>query len=32
MAVLADDDVIVKRNAERLGGLGDELGHVNVRA
>lgn len=32
VAVLADDDVIVKRNAERLGGLGDELRHLDIGA
>ena len=31
MPLLADDDVIVNGNAERLGNVGNRLGHLNVR-
>src|SRR5258708_38202875 len=31
MPVLADDDVIVNRNAERSGDVDDRLGHLDVR-
>lgn len=30
MTILADDDVIVDRNAEGFGGLDDRAGHVDV--
>lgn len=30
MAVLADDDVIVHRDAERVGDADDRLGHLDV--
>ena len=30
MAFLADDDVVVHRNAERLGDLDDILGHLDI--
>lgn len=32
MAVLADDDVIMDRDAERLGGVYDHLRHVDIGA
>ena len=32
MSLLADDDVVVHRNAERLRHLDDLLGHLDVRA
>jgi hypothetical protein len=31
MPVLADDDVIVHRHAERSGDVNDRLGHLDVR-
>ena len=30
VAVLADDDVVVNRNAERIGDADDRLGHLDV--
>jgi hypothetical protein len=30
MAVLADDDVVVDRDAERLGDVDDLLGHLDI--
>ena len=30
MAVLADDNVIVRRNAERVGDTDDRLGHLDI--
>ena len=32
MAVLADDDVVVHRNAERARDFDDHLGHLDVGA
>lgn len=32
MPVLADNDVIVHRDAERLGDVDDRLGHIDVGA
>ena len=32
MPVLADDDVVVHRDAERLGDIDDRLGHLDVGA
>ena len=31
MAVLADDDVVMHRDAERAGGFHDRLRHVDIR-
>lgn len=32
MSILADDDVIVDGDAERLRGFDDQLGHVDIGA
>ncbi len=32
IAILADDDVVMHRDAERFGGADDHLCHVDIRA
>lgn len=32
MAVLADDNMIVNGDAQRLGGIDDRLGHLDIGA